>query len=848
MKIILTATNRLATYLRYQYDKTQQSAGKLVWETPNILPLNTWIRKTWNETGDTRVVLTTNQANLLWQRIIAASPAGQFLPVEKTAKLAQQTWYLMHHYPIELDGLLHHSSQDIHIFATWAQEFKQLCVEKNCITQEELPNQLTSKMNELSLADEIELAGFDEFTFSINKLVDKLKVKCGVRIAPLFKRADSIERITVSDPEKEIEKMALFAKTCWEKNPNAQIGCIVPQLLSKRHRIVDCFQQVFGEAVPYNIAGGKTLTSFPIIRTALDILILNNQYIKTDLLSNLLLSPYLHDGSQEFTQRAILDLTIRERAESRITLRQILAFARKQGCGKLVEPLNGFVKNKAPSKQTPSQWSTHFAKQLEAIGWPGERSLNSEERQCLARFQTLLEEFAMLELVQKTMTFQDAWQRLQRLANNVLFQVETPVDLPIQVLGSLEAAGLYFDHCWVTGLNASNWPASPSPNPFISLQIQKQFNMPHASAEIETEYAKTLTERFCHSADHVIFSHTNQIDGEVSSPSILIKNFPETSLALPSSPTPAEKIFLNKVILESVIDDDAPSVSQNEKIRGGTSIFQAQANCPFQAYAKVRLKAESVPQPVEGLNAAERGSIVHAALATIWNQLKTHQNLIKLNSQAQADLIQAAISSALSEIIPDKPLTLTTKVREIEDIRLSQQLHNWLELEKKRPAFTVQATEQTHTTQIGEIKLNLRLDRIDQLESGEYLIIDYKTGKTSCSDWFGTRPTQPQLPIYAISSEQPISSITFAQIRADEVTFNGIAASELSIPNISQINDWSILQQQWQTNLTELANDFMQGKACVDPKDNKSCMYCDLHTLCRINDAHSVDGDKINDK
>ena len=43
---------------------------------------------------------------------------------------------------------------------------------------------------------------------------------------------------------------------------------------------------------------------------------------------------------------------------------------------------------------------------------------------------------------------------------------------------------------------------------------------------------------------------------------------------------------------------------------------------PFHYFAQYRLAADSLTTPEQGMHAADRGTLVHAVLATIWDRLK----------------------------------------------------------------------------------------------------------------------------------------------------------------------------------------------------------------------------------
>ena len=54
----------------------------------------------------------------------------------------------------------------------------------------------------------------------------------------------------------------------------------------------------------------------------------------------------------------------------------------------------------------------------------------------------------------------------------------------------------------------------------------------------------------------------------------------------------------------------------------------------------------------------------------------------------------------------------------------------------KRADFTVEAGEEKLAANVGELKLQVRVDRIDAVEGGR-VIIDYKTGMLTGVSWDG---------------------------------------------------------------------------------------------------------------
>ena len=111
------------------------------------------------------------------------------------------------------------------------------------------------------------------------------------------------------------------------------------------------------------------------------------------------------------------------------------------------------------------------------------------------------------------------------------------------------------------------------------------------------------------------------------------------------------------------------------------------------------------------------------------------------------------------------------------------------------------------------------------------------------SNWFTNKLSEPQLPLYVVTSNINFSAIAFGIVKADEQKFKGIAKFKNLLPNVQSFTDsklenitkWEEQIQIWKTNLEKIAYDFFSGNALIDPKNpNISCRYCDLRALCRV--------------
>jgi ATP-dependent helicase/nuclease subunit B len=466
---------------------------------------------------------------------------------------------------------------------------------------------------------------------------------------------------------------------------------------------------------------------------------------------------------------------------------------------------------------------------LEAAGFPGERSLDSDEFQAQAKWHEALGELARLDRISQPLSFKESFQILKKICADTLFQPETP-DTPIQVLGLLESAGVEFDHLWVTGLTDEAWPLKSSPNPFLPLAQQRKAGIPEASAETALALDRRITDGWKQAAAEVIFSfYAKEQDREVSA-SPLIADIPEKKVEVPAFPRFRDVIFaLRKT--EVLQDRVAPAV-RAKLIRGGTRVLSDQAACPFRAFASHRLSAKDLNEPSEGLDAKQRGNLVHELMKSLWEQLKSSEGL-------KGD-VSSAIEQAAAAAV--KELELEGRLAELERARLARLAREWLEVEKARPAFSVSSLEEKRLLNFAGLDFDARIDRMDKLASGGHAIIDYKTGgNITPKRWEPPRPDEPQLALYAVAAKEEVTAVAFAKVRPGEMRFMGYSRDDKAIPRVQKAKAWQPLLRAWKEEAESLGGAFARGDASVDPKkDLMTCRYCGLETLCRVYEKINV--------
>jgi ATP-dependent helicase/DNAse subunit B len=164
--------------------------------------------------------------------------------------------------------------------------------------------------------------------------------------------------------------------------------------------------------------------------------------------------------------------------------------------------------------------------------------------------------------------------------------------------------------------------------------------------------------------------------------------------------------------------------------------------------------------------------------------------------------------------------------------------------ERRRLPFRVLEQEQGREVTIGPLKIALRSDRVDELEDGRLVILDYKTGEIKTDAWAGERMKEPQVPLYCITSEREVAAAALVQLKTGECKTLGLGAAGI-LPHLRKMNtsaDGEIEHElpAWRAALEDLANRFQDGEATVDPRDRAACDFCKLPGLCRIREMNDA--------
>ncbi len=433
-------------------------------------------------------------------------------------------------------------------------------------------------------------------------------------------------------------------------------------------------------------------------------------------------SPFLAGALDEAARARRLDAALRERAAGTLTLNRLVGLLQAKGmprAPRLAEGLGRLAQFRHSDlfgARTPPEWAKAFADALRLAGFPGDRALDSAEFQTLRKWHEVLAAFARLERVTGKMGFQEALGRLARLAADTLFQPESP-EVPVQVMGILESAGLDFDHLWVMGLTDDAWPLAARPNPFLPVRAQRAAGMPEADAASSLELDRRITQGWLRAAPEVVVSHALAKGDAQAAPSPLVAGLPACEgegPCLRAHPVLARRHH-EAARLERLTDERGPAPASGAG-RGGTRFFRDRQRLSLPRFAAPPARVLGARSPAAGpLGPPIAARWSTAVLARTWEALRDKGALDSAREGDLDALLARVAGEALERFGHRRPHAVEGRFAALERGRLRVDGPRMARLRAGTGRFEVLATESKVPVTFGGVTVNAKLDRVDRL-------------------------------------------------------------------------------------------------------------------------------------
>ena len=853
---LVTPNRRMAGLVSNHYHAEKLDKGEVTWESPPVLAFVAWLTQTFRDLEVIRdadisglILLTPEQERVVWEQVVQEGGDVEVGQVADLALLAMKAWSsaILWEVPrsaIEASG----GRQEARAFVHWSDRFQQRCRDLHAIDHHSFAAQLACRETlHPSLPRKFHFFGY----VRLPSLLQRIEQRVG-RVDKTLTGRSELSGNTLDYREYHNHEVELAAAARWARErkrlrPSASTAIALSGVSSIDRGLGQRLQRAFS-STPESADEPSQVTLYcPITVSLADVELVEAALLILDPrrsrpwedISRLLLSPYFGAAESERNQRALLDAQLRGRSNIEVNITSVIDAGRnsRARCPDLADRLEALSigSQNTPDRQRMHDWMAFAEKQLRTAGWPGDRELNPSELVALAEWQRAMDAVAELDAILPTCSWQSAVSRWRTILRSRRLMLPTAVNA-VQVITLEEAAFLDLDSLWVAGMYDGAPLEATTVSPFIPFSLQLRYGLPGADPNLDLSYANNLLSYLYVHHPTAIWSYA-KIDGET--PRRQLRNVhcvPVTrnSTTLWPRSDPRQKY--------DVIDDSyATLLPDASTLTGGVGLFTDQAACPMRAFARHRLRAQCPDDPSPGLNAMQRGSIIHAVMAKLWTRIGSSAELKSTGEQDLQRILNICVGTVVDEFRVH--YRLLDRYWELEHERLQNLGREWLKLELEREPFEVLVCEQSRSATIGTHTINTRVDRIDRLTNGEIVIVDYKTGEVSRSSWEGSRPDQPQLPLYCVTSDTAsVGGIVYARLKKGDCKIidepRGITGG--SALDVESATKWAREMAEWRTALEGLADEIEEGFAMADPKRGATtCKNCDFQCLCRIYEVRS---------
>ena len=853
--VVLMPSDASARQCRERIAQLRGSHDQAFIETITVMPLDQWFAELWDASFPAKQVLRPIQLLALARDIIESSDyfPDNCLNSMAIARQFVDAFQLHAQYRLSSDREYYLFSQEYQAFHHWQQALQAKLDEQQALSAQQLPGALLPMLAEgsLDLPDQLILS--TELSLSpaprhfIEQCAEVLSIKKltidGFSATPLFQSAAQLEQ--------ECE-----ALTAWlggylsaeGEHANKLLAVLVPDINQYQPVLQAVLQrQLYPSGLfpaadtqtrePWLFDGSETLLSYPLIKSAWDLISLASKALPLEQFSRVLRSRFVRGWPAARSLRAQLDLRWRDRLGPETTLKSALALAKKieqdePQVSDFLHDLAAMLKT-MPSAQLPSEWVRFFDQLLLSAGWPNADDDDSVVEQCRRGFSQAMDVFRALDRQLGSVSHDRALSWLQHILSTKRFSVSRDWACPVRIMQYDDALGLRFDAVWIMGLDDGALPRRVEPSPFLPLELQQRAGLEDSDPSLCLQRDRALLNSLLASAPLVKISHSRESEvGSPQGPCSLLPQWQDDEQREIGNRYQAS----GQVLTPASDDVRAIDPAQRDSIRGGTGLFKEYASSPFFAFLKYRLNLREFPQPAEGLDHRVQGILVHDTMQHVWERLKNKAALDALNNVQ----LEAAVRSCCEQALAGPECSVARfgeSLLNIEKERVIRLVCSWLEEKEKQRLqdFEVIAVEQLIETKLAGIPLRLRMDRIDNV-GGKHLVIDYKTGSINGRSLNVDSLTEPQLPIYALvqSGDEAkdslhIDGVMLAQLKSPEDLAihmrsnwaNSVIAKRPDKDNdVDSPDKWQAELDAWSTALQGMAEGILAGNIQHDYSQN----------------------------
>jgi len=807
----LVAQNALA---RAQWEialAAREEPDSICWPAPGVQSWAEWLGRAWNRATRSGIavgnVLSVDQTQWLWQRVIEATPAGaQLIASAGIAQRARQARRELFDWGLEPQaqgGALW--QQDRAAFLQFNRAFEEELNKRQWID----PDSLLFRLNRLppaSFAASTCLLDPGSLSPEQDRLIGHWR-EAGVEVDVLEPSGHQAEAhgILFADPMSEIAAAADWAADRLETGSSVSLAVVVPDLAQQLDEVEAVFGDRLGADRVYS-AVGRPIDRIGIFAAAINALELLGHDSGFEHLSRWLRSPYFFADQEPLHKAAAIELQLRQDSRSQAAFRK--SWHRYGLRGWLAErlPIRTAALDETfgrlPEAATPTAWTAIWQDCLRRLQWEGFATELPPGLQ--QAWESGWSRFAGLTPVTGRLNLSAGLAALRRImASATTFQSARLGGLAL--FERIEQIGPGFGGAWITGFSDEALPRASHPNPLIPRILQLEHRMPGADPVADLAEAQAIFARARMRLPELLLSCPKLIDDRPCSPNPMFSGWRDAVGRMQRSARPMSSVAARIGARRWEAGELSAPPHTAGRIPGGVRTLDLQAACPAKAFCVARLGAEPLEPPVRGIDARMRGILVHRVLEQLLVPDGDRQAMVRF--ETCLDRVFRPLEQAGDEVWQAQ--------LNAERLRIRSLIESLLAAEQDRPAFRTVAVERRAEIDIGNFRLSGRIDRIDRLEAGSDILIDYKTGNIT-NRWFEPRLESCQLPLYL--QAQPAAAIATIRLDIGKTEYAGAGLELAALPGRYQSFDEATWREQlatWREALIALIEEFAAGDVRV---------------------------------
>lgn len=787
---VITANRRLARELRDEFARQQLQAGKVAWQSPAIHSWQDWLESLLLTATDQAALptkLNQHQSQLLWERCLNKEVAESMAGLAGLVRLSRDAWQRLADWRVTIREVARSTqNDDQRLFASAAGRYLGILEREHWVDDAGLAALIDDLIRTGRTATEgrITFVGFDRERPSVSSIMAALVDNgCDVQTPPVSPVGDCVHLQYFETADAEMRAAGKWARAQLEKNSDLTIAIIASNLEQEAEKKTHLVREGLVPGWQYahrsvghslNVSYGRKLVDFPAVSVALLLLRWIVQDLSAGELGQLLRTPLA--GPAEMGGRSRLELRLRQLPDRNWSPAMFSAALRGRDESSDAAEWMGLVasitklRRDLQKSASPAAWAVFIDNTLKAFHWPGKEPLDSFDFQLVNRWRDLLNDLARLDIVSPTMNLKTAIRRLELMAADTVFQPESE-GKSVQLMGPLEASGAQFDAIWISGLTAENWPPVGNPSPLVSRRLQREKGMPDAEPSDTVAFAQSMLIRLGSAAREVVCSYPLTADDAEQTPTDLLQPLAPKAQEAQSDPG-WHAAQLSRLGSTAVVDDAVPRIAASERVAGGAGTIQRQLTDPITAFIAGRLGVRNLQPQAIGLPASLRGNLIHDALCQLYKDTPSRSDISAWSDDDLNSRVGQALDVAFAGHERDTDSVLL-ELFKLERHRISELLRHFVSIDATREDFAIAHVEHEVSFAEADVRLQLRVDRIDQMPDGTLAILDYKTGARKRFLQSDGQPSEIQLVAYASALDEPVSAVALINIDTREVSFDG---------------------------------------------------------------------------